>query len=182
MKRFIILVLAIAVFTAAFATAEGVEFRTAYFTLQLPEGWETSTDMDDMEETEGVEWLGLFADSADIGLVGIAYLVHYENLEDISLWNADDETMEAYKEAILEDFEDDDPELIGTVMAGKIPLIVVRAADEDGEYIYADTMTNGYAIQFRFMVTDPEGEEQYPVTDGYLAQIEEILATFTPVT
>ena len=42
MKRnFLFLVTAVLFLTAAFASADGVTFSTAYFTLELPDNWET---------------------------------------------------------------------------------------------------------------------------------------------
>ena len=81
---------------------------------------------------------------------------------------------------LLEEFADANPEMIGTVTVGKIPLVLIRGADKDGEFVYADTMTNGYAIEFEFYVTDDEGDQQLPITDEHIVQIETILASFEP--
>ncbi len=161
------------------ASAEGVSFSTKYFKLTLPDDWEV--DMDDLESEEGIESLGFFGASDDIGIVAAAYLVYYEDLKEISLWNADESTLQEYADAVMADFEDDDPEMIGTVMAGSIPFILIKAQDEDGDYLYADTITNGYAIEFQVFVLDAEGETQYPMTDEYIEEFTDILMTFEPV-
>ena len=101
----------------------------------------------------------------------------------MALWSSDSEEMKAYIEAILEDFKDDHPEYLDTVMAGKIPIILIKATDAEGEYLYADTMTNGYAIQIEAYVADDSDEEKlYPLTEENIEQFKSILATFVPVT
>ena len=167
--------------TVCAAAAEGVTFKTPYFTLQLPDGW--VTDYEDLEKEEGMEGLGFFGEDAEIGLIAGAYLVYYEDLKDLALWSSDAEEMQAYIEAVLEDFKDDNPEYLDTVMAGKIPIVLIKATDAAGEYLYADTMTNGYAIQIEAFVTDNSDEEKsYPLTEEKIEQFKSILATFVPVT
>ena len=163
------------------AMAEGETFKTPYFTMQLPDGW--VTDYEDLQKEEGMECLGYFGENADIGFVACAYLVYYEGLKDLALWSSDAEEIQAYIEATLEDLADDNPVYLDTVMAGKIPIVLVKATDKDGEYLYADTMTNGYAIQIRaFVIDDSEEEKIYPLTEENIEQFKTILATFQPVT
>ena len=180
MKRFYSLLAAVMMILLVIcnAAAEGVPFSTAYFTLQLPEGW--IIDTEDLKSEEGEQCLGYFGGPEDICIMAGAYLVYYENLKDIKLWESDEDELKDYTDAILEDFQDSHPELIGIVKAGKIPLVVIKGTDEEGEFIYADTMTNGYSIQIEFYVTDEEGEKMYPITDAHIEQIREILATFQP--
>ena len=80
----------------------------------------------------------------------------------------------------LKDLEDVKPELIGVVKADKVPLVLIKGSDEDGEFLYADTVTNGYAIEFEFYISDAEGEKQLPFTDAQIEQVKTILATFKP--
>ena len=179
MKRLLSLVAAAALMlSAVFATAEGVTFSTKYFSVELPEGW--LIDTDDLEKEEGEECLGFFGSPEEVGMACGTYLVYYEDLKDFALWNASKEELEEYKEILMEEFEDGSPELIDIVTADKIPLVVIRVHDEDGDFIYADTMTNGYAIQFEFYVTDEGGEKLYPITDEHIEQVKTILATFKP--
>ncbi len=181
MKRWISLLAAILLlaFCVTSSVAESVSFSTPYFTLQLPENWITS---DEEPETDGnAQYLGAFADSADIGMVIVAYLVYYEDLKNVALWSSDTSDLEAYAEAVLEDFAEDSPEWLGVVTAGKIPFVLIKGTDQDGDYLYADTLTNGYAIELTAYITGPDGEEMYPVTDEYIEQFKEILMTFQPV-
>ena len=182
MKRFfLILVTAVLFLTAVGAFADGVTFSTPYFSLELPDNWET--DMEDLKKEDNSEELGFFGgETAEGVLTGGAYLVYYENLKDISLWNASEEELKDYADAVLEDFEKNNPRLVDTVMAGQIPLVIIRGDDDEGEFVYADTITNGYAIEFEFYVTDDDGEKLLPVTDQDIEQIKTILTTFRPAT
>ncbi|MBR3017651.1 MAG: hypothetical protein IKH57_11360 [Clostridia bacterium] len=185
MKRmtsfFLALLLALSAATCA-AAKENV-FKTAYFTISLPDGWEAdTTPLDDEETEENAEYLGIFGNAKGVGLAAIAYLVYYEELKDISLWNADEADLKLYAESVMDDFADDRPEYLGTVMAGSIPFVLIKGTDEDGEYLYADTMTNGYAIEIQAFVMDEDWKKQYPMTDKYIEQFKTVLSTFQPVT
>ena len=181
MKRMISLITVVAlVLSAACAAAAGVTFSTDYFTLQLPDEWEIDTE--DLESEDGRQCLGYFGGPEDIDLVGVAYLVYYEELKDFALWNSDDEELQAYTDVLLEEYKDSNPELIGVVKADKIPLVMIRNNDDDGEFIYVDTITNGYSVQIIFELIDANGEKTYPVTEEKIGQIKDILATFLPVT
>ncbi len=182
MKRMISLIFALVLALSAVCGTAVAEktFKTAYFTVTLPAGWDYSTD--DAEKMEdGDEYLGYFGEDKEIGLIVGAYIIYYEDLTDISLWNSDEAGLREYAESIMYDFADDDPEYLGIVMAGKIPFVLIRAENEDGEYLYADTMTNGYAIEFNAYVLDSDGETQYPITEKYIEQFKSVLATFQPV-
>ncbi len=182
MKRSFCLLLALVLALPALlcAGAEENTFSTPYYTLTLPPDW--IIDMEDLESGDGYEYLGCFYAPDEVGLAVFAYLEYYEDLKDISLWNADEAFLNDYAESVLEDLEDDDPELIGTVMANTIPFVLVKGTDKDGDYLYADTMTNGYAIEFECYVLDEFSEKQYPVTEKHIRQLTDILATFLPLT
>ncbi len=182
MKRLmsLLLVSALLLCVAQAALADQT-FSTKYFTLGLPDEW--IIDTEDLEEysDENVEVLGFLGEPDEIGLFVLVYLSYYEDLKDISLWNSDASEIQLYADAVLEDLEDDRPVYLGAVMAGSIPFVLFRAEDEDGEYLYADTMTNGYAIVFLAYVTDEDGN-QYPLSDSNIEDFRNILATFQPVT
>lgn len=182
MKRIISLVFALVLALSAVCGAYAAEktFKTAYFTLKLPNGWDFDTDDAEVYE-DGDEYLGVFGEDKDVGIVVLTYKMYYEDYKDVSLWNADKAEMDEYIEDLLYQFEDDDPEYIGTVMAGKIPFVLIKGMDEEGEYLYAETMTNGHAIIFDCYVLDEEGETQFPFTQEYIDQIKSVLETFQPV-
>lgn len=182
MKRMIALVLALLLVLSAAGNALAADktFKTPYYTLTLPDSWDSSTDDAETDE-DGMEYLGFFGEDKDIGMIVESYLVYYERLKDVSLWDAGKDELEEYAEAILDDFADDEPELLDTVMAGKIPFVLMKGADEDGEYLYADTMTNGYAVIFIAYLVGPDGETQYPFSQKDIERFQSILKTFQPV-
>ena len=184
MKRLISLAFALMLALSAVCCAEAAEktFKTAYFTLKLPNGWDFDTeDADRAMDEDGMQYLGYFGENKAIGMFVEAYLVLYEDLQDFSLWNADEDEMQAYAEAVMEDYAEDDPEDLGIVMAGNIPFVLIKGTDEDGEYLYADTMTNGFAIIMIAYVLDEDGESQYSISRKYVEQFKSILETFQPV-
>ena len=160
------------------ALAENVTFTTKYFTLDLPEGWIVETEDLESYSEEGIELLGYFGSPEVIGLTAGAYLIYYEDLKDLSLWNASDADLETYKEAILEDFADENPEYVDTLTVGMVPFVLVKCTDSEGAYLYADTITNGYSIQFQVFLADEENI--YSITDEGIEQFKTILETFKP--
>lgn len=183
MKRLTGIVAALVLLLCAVCAAaeSGEVFRTDYFTLQLPAGW--VTDYEDLETDDEMKDLGFFGEDKDVGLVAGAYLVYYEDLKDLSLWGADEDTLQDYIDSILDEFKDDQPVYLGTVMAGNIPLVLIRAADGDGEYLYADTITNGYAIQIQaYIADDSDDSRTLPLDDESIELFKTVLATFQPVT
>ena len=182
MKRLISLAFALILALSAVCCAEAAEktFKTAYFTLKLPNGWDYDTE-DAEVYGDGDEYLGLFGEDKEIGIIVLCYKMYYEDYKDVSLWNAGKAEMDAYIEDLLYELSDDDPEYLDTVMAGNIPFVLIRGTDEEGEYLYAETMTNGHAIMFDCYVLDGDGENQYPFTQKYIDQIKSILETFQPV-
>ena len=160
------------------ALADGVAFTTKYFTLELPEGWTIDTEDLDQEAEENVEPLGYFYSPDETALAAGCFLVYYEELKDMALWNAGEEELKQYAEGIMEEFEDDHPEYIGTMTAGSVPFVLIKCKDDEGEYLYADTITNGYSIQFEVSLMDEENS--YPLTDEAIEQFKTILSTFKP--
>ena len=182
MKRLLSLVFALALALSAVCCAAVAEktFKTAYFTITLPSGWDFDTEDAEVYE-DGDEYLGLFGEDKETGIIVFTYKMYYEDYKDVSLWNADKAELDAYIEDLLYEFSDDDPEYLGTVMAGRIPFVLIKGTDEDGEYLYAETMTNGHVIMFDCFVLDGDGENQYPFTQKYMDKIKSILETFQPV-
>lgn len=162
------------------AMAGGETFTTKYFTMELPEGWETDTSDLQSDEAENLEDLGVFGKAEGKGLICEAFKIYYEDLKDLKLWEADDETLKEYAGLIMEDFSDDSPVFLDIVKAGSLPFVLVKAADEDGDYLYADTITNGHAIVFMAYVVDADGETVLPLTDAYIEEFKTILNTFKP--
>ena len=183
MKRIISLALSVILLVAfcAGAAAESLTmpFETTYYTMMLPEGWEIY-DPDTEDDTDTFQTLGYFSSPDDRYIWANCYLHYLEDWKDVSLWNVDDEELEGYIDATMSDFEDDDGEFLGLVYAGSIPFVMIKARDEDGEYIYADTMTNGYVILFYVYLTELDTDETFPFSDADIDQLTAIIETFTP--
>ena len=160
--------------------AGGQVFETQYFTMQLPEDW--TIDTRELEKEEDMEMLGYLFGPEDADWVLESAIMYYKDLKDIALWNSDEEEMQDYIDAVLEDFKDEEPEYLKTVMAGQIPFVLIRAVDDDGPYYYADTMTNGYAIVFYAYIARNDLDRTLEPTEEQMQQLEEILLTFAPVT
>ena len=182
MKRAIPLLLAVLLLAlpACAALAEaGQTFTTAYYTLTLPGDWEIDTSGQE-ENDEDFQSLGNLYSPEDPGLVIEAGLVHYDDMNDISLRNADEETMQGYIDAVLEELKDEKPEYLQTLKVGAIPFLVFSASDKDGPYRYIDTMTNGYAVVFYAYVAGTDSDALLPMSEDAWARVESILTTFKP--
>ena len=162
---------------AALAEA-GQTFSTDYYTLTIPQDW--GIDTSDLEKEEGYEELGNLYSPEIPGLVREAGLVYYSDLSDISLWNADDDTMQDYIDGVLEELAEDKPQYKTTLKVNNIPFVVVSAESADGPYYYIDTMTNGYAVVFYAYNAGTDGDALLPMSDDDWAQVEAILTTFKP--
>ena len=187
MKRMISLVFTLVLALSALygAAAENM-FKTAYYTLTLPDGWEIDTKdtgVEDEDKDIREEYLGSFYEPKRIGLFIEAYLVFYKDseLQSMRLWDASEEKLKAYEKEVMEIYEDDDPVSLGRVQADKIPFVLIKATDDEGEYLYAETMTNGYAIAFYAYMIDDE-DTSYALNNQDIEQFKNILETFQPVT
>lgn len=184
MKRTISLFFALAFALSSVCCAASAEeiFKTPYFTLTLPSGWLIDTSEAEAAISKyGDQYLGIFGDSVAIGLVVEADLARYEELKEISLWNFSEAELKDYADSVMEEFEGENPEYLGVVKAGQIPFVLIKATDEDGDYLYAETMTNGHAIMLCAYVTDEDAEVMYPITKEHIEQFQAILTTFQPV-
>lgn len=179
MKKTFSLILILAVLcTAAWAAADdGVLFENEYYTLTLPGNWRI--DLDDLEKEDQFEELGFMYAREDDGLAIEAALEYYEGLDGISLWDADEEEFQDYVDMILEEFAEDGAYALDPVYAGAIPFIIIRCEDDDGEYFYAETVTNGYVLNFYAYALDWDSN-YLPLQDKHLDTFREILGTFQP--
>ena len=182
MKQLVSVLLAsVLVLCAVLPAIADVQFRTDYFSMTLPDGSYIDKDLDIEEDLgENIESLGIFCPPEKIGLVVGAYRIAYEDTPNVSLWVADEAELQEYADAVMEDLADDQPVYLGIVKAGSIPFVVVRGTDSGGDYLYAETLLDGSAIEFWAFVADEEGEMAYPLTDELIGQFKSILATFKP--
>ncbi|MBQ6962037.1 MAG: hypothetical protein IJP78_13790 [Clostridia bacterium] len=188
MKRTICLIFALVLALSVVCGAAAAEntFKTAYYTLTLPQGWEIDTEDVGVEEEDKnlkEEYLGSFYEKKGIGLFIEAYLVYYKDseLQNTRLWEAGEAELQSYEQEIMEVYEDDDPVLLDRVQADRIPFVLIKAADDEGEYLYAETMSNGYAIAFYAYIIDDD-ETLYSLNNQSIEQFKNILKTFQPMT
>ena len=182
MKRAIplLLIALLALLPCCAALAEaGQTFTTDYYTLTLPGDWVIDTSGQE-DNNADFQLLGNLCSPDDPGLVIEAGLVHCPDMGGISLWSADEETMQQYIDSVLDELKDDSPEYLSTFKVGQIPFLVFQGKDADGPYRYIDTMTNGYAVVFYAYTAGTDGDSLLPMSDADWAQVESILATFKP--
>ena len=117
----------------------------------------------------------------DDGLAIEAALEYFESLDGISLWDAGEEDFQAYVDMILEEFAEDGAVVLDPVNANGIPFIIIRCEDDDGEYLYAETVTNGYVLSFYAYALDWDSN-YLPLEEKHLDTFREILSTFQPNT
>ena len=179
MKKTLSLILILSVLlTAAWAAADdSVLFENEYYTLTLPGNWRI--DLDDVKKEGTFEDLGFMYAREDDGLAIEAGLEYYERLDGISLWDADEEDFQAYVDMILEEFAEDGAYVLDPVYASAIPFIIIRCEDDDGEYFYAETVTNGYVLSFYAYALDWDSN-YLPLKNKHLDTFREILGTFQP--
>ena len=164
------------------AMAGGMTFSTKYFTMELPEGWEIDTSDPQNDAENNTEDLGLlFGEVEGKALLCETYVQYVEDMKSIALWNSDADELKEYAEEVMEDFEEDNPVYLDTVKANGIPFVLIKATDEDGEYLYADTVSNGYLINFIVYAVDADGESYLPLTNDCIEAFKTILSTFKPV-
>lgn len=181
MKRAISLLLAMLVLAlpACGALAESTQtFATDYYTLTLPSDW--TIDTSEANGDDEFRTLGYLYAPEVPGLVIEAGLIHYEDMSDVSLWNADEETMQGYIDAVLDELKDEKAEYLSTLKVGQIPFLIFSGEDANGPYRYIDTMTNGYAVAFYAYVAGDDSDALLPMSDADWARVESILNTFTP--
>ena len=179
MKRSVCLLAALLLALSACNAMAEVMFKTEYFTLTLPSGWEVDTDSEEVKKDE--TFLGIFGSPEEIGMVVEVFLEYFDDFKDVSLWNMNEAELKDYSDMLMEDFADESPENLGVTTVGNIPFVFIKATDEYGEYLYAETMTNGNAIEFEAYIADYDNEKTYPLKDEDIEQFKAILSTFQPV-
>ena len=180
MKHYLSVLLAAALVLSAAAALADVTFENAYYTLNLPDGWEIDTTDADTDAAGGSGYLGMLYAPDAIGLTIDAYVIANEDLAGQTLRDADAETVQAYADALIEDYAGNWPESLGTVQAGGVPFVVIRATDDTGEFLYAETVIDGRVIEFIAYISGEDGTLFYSLTGEAAEQFKSILATFVP--
>ncbi len=180
MKRLLSLVIALllALSAVSFALAEETTLETPYYTLTLPDGWDYDTSEAEAFDQDS-EFLGYFSQNQANGLFVESYVIRYNDMLTISLADFNEEELQDYASVTMEDFADGEPVDLGVALAGNIPFILIKASDEAGEYLYADTMIAGSNFQFIAYTQNVE-ENVLPITDEQVEAFKAVLATFVP--
>ena len=176
MKRGFFAILALLLCLALTAKADQT-FATRYFTLTIPDAWETDFDGLISDKTK---WdLGYIYPSDTLCIR--AELQYYEAWNDFSLWRADKAGMDEYTQALLDDYKEYLPKLTNTLFVGRIPFLLLELHDREGIFYWAETMTNGYAVGFECYGLSDDLKSYRDVTDAELEHFVETLKTFQPV-
>lgn len=129
------------------------------------------------ENTDEYSWLFmLYNQQEDIFIDAAMELI--PEFEGTTLFSADAQTLSDYLAATLDAFADQDIQHLVTITAGgrQIPFYVYSMTDEDGSFLYAETVVNGCSIYFN--VNHPNSSQ---LSDALLPALEELLITFAPV-
>ena len=157
----------------------GQTFETKHYTLSIPDGW--TVDKDDLNSKPGSWELGYAYAPEDDAMCIRATLDFYDSWDGISLWSADEDEMNEYRQAMMEDYAQYAPVLIDILYVGRIPFFVMRLTDDGEVFYWAETMTNGYVVGLECYALDKKGDYR-DVTDAERDLFIDILRTFEPKT
>ncbi len=137
--------------------------------------------LDDMtystEATDEYVWLFMLY-NAETDVLIDASIEKIPEFEGLTLFMADEAQRSEYLKATLDAFQDQEIRHIATIMPTtlEIPFYVYELSDEEGSFVYAETIVNGNAIIFNAYHgrTTQSSEALKPA-------LEEILLTFAPV-
>ena len=101
-----------------------------------------------------------------------------EDLAGVTLFTLEDEKRLEYVDFMLEAFEDDDIRYIGTLNASEydIPFYFFTATDSEGQYLFAQTVVKGKAIEFAIYYNDASKDVDQSLLDALCVLVE----TFVP--
>ena len=180
MKRLLALIMSLILLLSVPGIASAAKimqpFENEYFKIFIPGDWIIS--LSSVQDYWGAIDLG-YTYSPDESMLLQANLYFYGDWAQDSLWAASNDTWNDYIEFIMDDLKDENPELIGTIYAGKFPGVIIRGTNDAGTYLYGEIMVNAYAYGFYFYLLNEDGTVNSDVTqeDGELFQ--SILETFT---
>ena len=148
------------------------------FTIEYNEAdWAIDNFTYSGDTTEDYTWLFLlYKESADASIdVAMERVPEFEGL---SLFSAGAVQRADYLASTLDAFQDLDMKYLTTITVSEweIPFYVYTMEDEQGQFLYAETIVNGCSINFH--VCHSRSEER---SDALLPALEEILTTFSPL-
>lgn len=178
MRTFAAVLLAL-LLTTACLPALAVQYNAAnVYTIQYDD---TLWLLDDLsyraDSTDEYHWLFImYREEGDV-LVDAALEVIPE-FEGLTLCLADAQARSQYLAATLDAFADQEIRYVDTILAGEmqLPFYVYEMIDENGPFLYAETISEGCAIHFHASHTQTDS-----TADTLLPALEELLITLEPV-
>lgn len=162
------------------AYAEPVVYEGA-FSIDPPDGWIFIPG--DWESEEDSIYAGFIA--GEDGETPIIYidLFYYEEYKGRSLSEDAPEDRDAYKDEILTSFEEYDPVRLESewryTSAQQIPFVCLDGKDSEGNYLYAETLINGWAVTFEcYAITGKLFIRTRPLTDEEKAIFDAVIESF----
>ncbi len=180
MKRvtLLVLTLVLAAALAAGACAEELTqvFTTSYYTLSVPGNW--IVDTGSLWSDEDYEELGVLEAPTDVGLV-IECAAFGDLDEDYeALWDGvSEDSLDACVVALMEDYEDDDPEYLGALWTDGVPIVVLSAEDDEGPYFCVDTVVNGRELSFLAYVANADSDRTLEPSEEDVALLKRIIGS-----
>ncbi|MDD2649343.1 MAG: hypothetical protein PHI27_00375 [Eubacteriales bacterium] len=184
-KSLFVFLLALCIAVAPMALAEKT-FKAQldgkdFFSLSVDDSYIIEEYGEEGAEEDGYIALGVLQN--DDAYVYISTL-HDDEYEGFNMFSASEDEIKEYLDYIMEDLAEYGAEEVGIYNAEitvnnqkvKIPFVIVRIADEEGQYYYAETMTSGYAITIEISPAE-EGAE---LRDYELEELKRILDGFMP--
>ncbi len=161
-------------------SALAVEYTTVnnLFTITYDENLYLLDDFTYLNEnTSDYQWLYmLYLPEKDVVVdVEMEYMPEFEG---VTLYTASEATYAQYVDATLDLFSDYHIQLLDTITVSEqnIPFYIYSKEDADGAYITAETIVNGWAIQF-----STYHNESGEMDASLLTVVQEIVSTFKPV-
>ena len=179
MKKFIALLLCV-LMCAASCSALAVEYNANnIFTITYDENTYAIDNSSYLEEnTSEYIWMFMLYNEQADAVVDVA-MEALPEFAGLSLFSATAEERNAYVEATLDIFSDANIKLLDTITVSdlQLPFYIYSLEDENGAYLTAETLVNGWAINFStyHMATSD-------ADSALLNVLEEIVTTFQPVT
>lgn len=179
MKKFLALLLCV-LMCAASCSALAVEYNANnIFTVTYDENTYAIDNSSYLEEnTSEYIWLFMLYNEGADAVVDVA-MEALPEFAGLSLFSATAEERNGYVEATLDIFSDAGIKLLDTITVSdlQIPFYIYSLEDENGAYITAETVVNGWAINFStYHMATSEAD------DALLNVLEEVVTTFQPVT
>ena len=175
---FAMLALALALTLVMGASAEDLTqtFSTSYFTLSVPGNW--IVDTGSLWSDEDYEELGVLEAPTDVGLVIECAAIGDLDEDYEALWDGvSEDGLDACVVALMEEYEDDDPEYLGALWVEGVPIVVLGAEDDEGPYFCVDTVVDGHELSFLAYVANADSDRTLEPSEEDVALLKRIIGS-----